>query len=202
MGGSQVKEIPTTTANWLFAVVDPSLTETRGGADMERWRLRVGGGATRLCIAMSAAVIFLSPSVVLSGRAVAVAKIPDTTIGGGRDNEATGEGATVAGGLLNWATLHGSVGGGVANKAFGEGGTVGGGSTNSAGKFGTVGGGEFNNAYGAGRLSPVATATTQSSTARLLPEGAPITRKESLPPFRVGSSTSLRDMDRPSQEGN
>jgi len=72
------------------------------------------------------------------------------TVGGGYENRATAEKATIAGGFINFATaLQATVGGGESNQASGESSTIAGGANNSASDTAaTVGGGGSNEATG------------------------------------------------------
>ncbi len=72
------------------------------------------------------------------------------TIGGGRDNIASDEGATVGGGFNNTASVNvATVGGGSTNTANGDSATISGGYNNTASSIGaTISGGQGNNASG------------------------------------------------------
>ncbi|MHC4643614.1 MAG: hypothetical protein ACYS32_18385, partial [Planctomycetota bacterium] len=74
---------------------------------------------------------------------------PFATIGGGRNNTASGDYATVGGGGFNTAGYDATVGGGVYNTASGNDATVGGGAVNAASGYeATVSGGRANTASG------------------------------------------------------
>ncbi|RKL91263.1 YadA-like family protein [Moraxella catarrhalis] len=71
-------------------------------------------------------------------------------VGGGDNNEASGESSTISGGSTNTASGESStIGGGFANQAEGAHSTIGGGNDNRAtNKYSTIGGGNYNRATG------------------------------------------------------
>jgi hypothetical protein len=91
----------------------------------------------------------------LGNRAGNSTSFPDdailATVGGGRNNTASGEGSTIGGGGFSTASgVYATIAGGYGNMSSGYLGTVGGGSSNSSsGQYATVPGGSLNTAAGA-----------------------------------------------------